>query len=498
MIAPYRGVYAAGTLTHVDGVTRLPRETAFEITPEGHFRIEVDVVQPVLGGAHLDVEGSYVPVLLLPGSTTTVTLGPGGPTFSGESAATQRNLAAYRSAAERELNGAARVRDAIHGGTLPGADALAAFERFADERRAHLATFVEEHETAPLLQEALLSEITYEAAHSAICFRYSSVLGRRSPRAGLQERFVDTVLERYPLDARGGLLSRRYLDYVANVVEVLEERANESVEDRIDAYRTLGGFTEAELQLIEGIYLNDRATFESEAFAAFDTPENRRREFSARKRFRLQGVLEGAGGLTPNEGRDRVVAQAVAKHYLAGDLIAPTRADWARIDGLIGSLPIRAHLRDEFARRTAVATPATIAEASPPASTHDVDALLRSARGKVVYIDFWATWCAPCRAEFPASRRLARAFEDEDVVFLGLCAQSDRAEWQRAIEQHGLDGIQVFLSDEDYARLAGRYGVRGFPTYVLIDRTGDVSDANAPRPSTGGEAVEAIRALLGG
>lgn len=97
---------------------------------------------------------------------------------------------------------------------------------------------------------------------------------------------------------------------------------------------------------------------------------------------------------------------------------------------------------------------------------------LRSLRGQVVLVNFWATWCPPCRVEMPAFERLYRDRADEGFVILGL-----------SVDQAGRGIVQDFLSERDITfpnamaseemkRAFG--GIRGLPTSILIDRDGRI------------------------
>ncbi|HEX9563947.1 MAG TPA: TlpA disulfide reductase family protein [Gemmatimonadaceae bacterium] len=92
--------------------------------------------------------------------------------------------------------------------------------------------------------------------------------------------------------------------------------------------------------------------------------------------------------------------------------------------------------------------------------------------GKVVLVNFWATWCIPCRAEMPLLERMWKRHRDDGFVLLGL-----------SVDRTGADGIVRFLVDRGITypvAIAGSDlevafgGVRGIPTSFLIDRTGRV------------------------
>lgn len=111
-------------------------------------------------------------------------------------------------------------------------------------------------------------------------------------------------------------------------------------------------------------------------------------------------------------------------------------------------------------------------------------------RGKVVVLDFWATWCGPCVDSVPALRDLQKRFSKEPLFkMISVSADSDEGRWRGFIEKYQLDWTQYLDRDRHIQRA---FGVRGYPTYILIDgegivrfreissrweRTGDLPDA---------------------
>jgi cytochrome c biogenesis protein CcmG/thiol:disulfide interchange protein DsbE len=109
----------------------------------------------------------------------------------------------------------------------------------------------------------------------------------------------------------------------------------------------------------------------------------------------------------------------------------------------------------------------------PALAATNADALLDlgAFRGKVVYLDFWASWCAPCRESFPWMNRLEEQFAREGLVVIAVNVDRDRAEAERFLRAHPADFRIVFDPD---GLLPDKFGVRGMPTSVLIDRQGEV------------------------
>ena len=110
---------------------------------------------------------------------------------------------------------------------------------------------------------------------------------------------------------------------------------------------------------------------------------------------------------------------------------------------------------------------------SPPAiATSAGDALdLTAFKGQVVYLDFWASWCAPCRESFPWMNRLQGELGHDGLVVIAVNVDRERADADRFLREHPGQFRIVYDSD---GLLPEKFGVRGMPTSFLIDRNGRV------------------------
>jgi cytochrome c biogenesis protein CcmG, thiol:disulfide interchange protein DsbE len=90
-------------------------------------------------------------------------------------------------------------------------------------------------------------------------------------------------------------------------------------------------------------------------------------------------------------------------------------------------------------------------------------------RGKVVYLDFWASWCVPCRQSFPWMNELQKRYADRGLTIIAVNLDHERADAEKFLRRLP-PGFQIrFDPDGDWAR---RFGVQGMPTSVLLDRNG--------------------------
>jgi thiol-disulfide isomerase/thioredoxin len=92
-------------------------------------------------------------------------------------------------------------------------------------------------------------------------------------------------------------------------------------------------------------------------------------------------------------------------------------------------------------------------------------------RGKVVLVDFWASWCGPCRNALPNLKRLQSAYSGDDFVVVSISEDDDEAGWRAFTASHQMTWPQRLDSD---GSLQHQFGVQGLPTYVLIGRDGTV------------------------
>lgn len=111
---------------------------------------------------------------------------------------------------------------------------------------------------------------------------------------------------------------------------------------------------------------------------------------------------------------------------------------------------------------------------------------LEDFRGKYVYIDLWATWCGPCRAEIPFLKEVEKKYHDKKIEFVSISIdkQTDMEKWKKMIADKQLTGVQL-LADKDWnSKFVQDFNVMGIPRFILIDPNGKVVNADAPRPSS--------------
>jgi cytochrome c biogenesis protein CcmG/thiol:disulfide interchange protein DsbE len=163
---------------------------------------------------------------------------------------------------------------------------------------------------------------------------------------------------------------------------------------------------------------------------------------------------------------------------------------WAKVVGLVVASLVVFQLL--YQRAT---PPLDEARPAPPLALPDLNGRtidLAAMRGKVVAVNFWATWCPPCKAEIPELAALWRAQRDRCFEILAVTEDSPPEEIARAMVELGIPYPVVVDPD---GKAADRYGVPGFPRTYLVDTEGVVRQVfeGAVRRST---LEEALRPLL--
>jgi len=116
----------------------------------------------------------------------------------------------------------------------------------------------------------------------------------------------------------------------------------------------------------------------------------------------------------------------------------------------------------------------TVGQIAPEISLIDKDGntvTLSSLKGKVVLVDFWASWCGPCKATLPAVVKLYNKFKDQGFDVLGVSLDTDKSAWLRTAKEYKLP---YTLVNDAGSNAATDYGVYAIPTSFLVDKTGKI------------------------
>lgn len=161
-----------------------------------------------------------------------------------------------------------------------------------------------------------------------------------------------------------------------------------------------------------------------------------------------------------------------------------TEEDLDEIDTYLAQLPA-GDIRDELQKKRdavdllAKGKPATDLKL---ATADGTEVLLSSYKGKVIYIDLWATWCGPCIQESPYFHSLAEKYKDKNIAFLAVSTDTDKKAWLNYLEKKESHLPQLISLDNEALRIGWK--LKFIPRFLLIAPDFTIIDAYAPAPSS--------------
>ena len=101
------------------------------------------------------------------------------------------------------------------------------------------------------------------------------------------------------------------------------------------------------------------------------------------------------------------------------------------------------------------------------------DAIMQKYNGKIVLVDFWATWCGPCLSGIERIRPLKEELKDKDIVFVYITNQTSPTDtWNMMIPD--IKGEHYRVTEDEWNYFASKFNISGIPHYVLVDKNGRV------------------------
>ena len=220
--------------------------------------------------------------------------------------------------------------------------------------------------------------------------------------------------------------------------------------------------------------------------------------------------------LSARAAKDRKELEAAVDAFRKALALEVANATTARFDLGIALLRLdredegKAALRESIAKhpdgptaeeaRATLADPRRARESFAPAVSMTTLAgkplTTASLHGKVVLLDFWATWCAPCVAALPEVKALAKTLAGEPFVVVGVSADFDREKLRKFVAEKGIDWPQVW--EKERRLVFGSFKVNEFPTYMILDPEGKIVYRRTgwAKQQTDEQVTEAVRKTL--
>jgi thiol-disulfide isomerase/thioredoxin len=500
-INKYNGVDKTGSIIFLDAVTRLENQEVFSVDSVGNFKTSFNLVCPTMF-SYIQVGRIFFFLYLVPGEVYHITINDNGAhVFSGENSAINNQIF--------ELNEAIKTRfkedmDKLNLYYKNDPSEYQLFEEYCDDltkrKIAYLEEYCKKKEINQKASALVKLDIIYEPACNLIGYRLDQSSVTLEKRKGLPTNFYQHLYDKYQINNPKAIACKSYINYLANIRDIMWEDSFNI--NRIIEYLTkTNRFSERELFLISNHLNRDTTIIKTKEFTGF-IDVHRGEITQLINKYLTKYLLDSVSSFPSGLGRDLIISQGISFYYLREQAFSPSKDEWIRIDSLICNKSIIAHLRkvDQFNYAQATKTTNNKTTILPSLLKNEsnkvFEKLIGKYNGKVIYIDFWATWCGPCRQEIPHSKILSSHFEGQGVVFLYLCCQSDKKNWENTIKSEQMTGDQYLLSTDEYNILSKLFNIRGIPTYVLIDKKGNIIEKNASRPSDGSITINEIDRLL--
>ncbi|PTS99664.1 hypothetical protein DBR11_11800, partial [Pedobacter sp. HMWF019] len=170
--------------------------------------------------------------------------------------------------------------------------------------------------------------------------------------------------------------------------------------------------------------------------------------------------------------------------YLLSDISVSVDMDelkhlYGKLDGNIKSLPIVKDIEKQI-NDTQYEGLTEAGLVAPDFVKKDMDGKtirLSDYKGKYVLLDFWGSWCGPCRASHPHLKEMYEQYKQDGLVIIGVAEErtKNKTAWLKAIKEDGLPWIQI-MNDEgkEKSDIVTVYNIKGFPTKILIDKEGKI------------------------
>jgi len=495
-IENYKGIYKTGKLTYFDALTRDVQDKIFTIDSLGNFDFSFKLVHPIINSIYFDIEGKYFSDFLIePNTSYEITFKNSGIQFNGKSGKQNQELSNFKDSLNLVFGDRIKKADRLHEQEVLIQEYIEHQKQLEDDKLLFLNTYSENYKMSENVKSVLASEIKFKTAHAWINYRFDYSEGSRKPRKYIPKDFYKTLFTDYAIQKKVDFQSRICIDFISNIVSVLsiEETDNNKLMSYLES---LNLYSPQEIEMLTKAYSGDKSIIETAEFNSF-YKLNEQNLMKINLKYKVQLLLENSKTLNKGLTRDLTLSQGISKYYFSNNLL-PTSDEWSQLSKLIKNKWILNYLKEYGSVKTSVAEEKTDPNQQELNSNFEEvkTKYIDKYKGKVIYIDFYATWCGPCRQEIPYAKQLHKEFINEEVIFLNLCARSKQEDWDNFKKQYELEGENYLLNNEEFYLLSEIYRVQGFPTYILIDKEGNIVDYDALRPSTKKSLYDKINEVL--
>lgn len=209
-------------------------------------------------------------------------------------------------------------------------------------------------------------------------------------------------------------------------------------------------------------------------------------------RYTLFYTLNSGTKLTPAESMQQSVDQ-ICNDTLKGMYVSARMSRYKSLENLQTDMaPFKKYfltdsIKAKYLRaETALATYAKGEKAynfNYPTVNGDMVSLA-DLKGKIVFVDTWATWCGPCKVEIPHMKKLEEELKDKNIAFVSISVDEakDQQKWMDFVKKENLGGIQLYAKGFS-SEFAQYYKINAIPRFLIFDKEGKIVTVDSPRPS---------------
>ncbi|TWF40473.1 thiol-disulfide isomerase/thioredoxin [Chitinophaga polysaccharea] len=114
-----------------------------------------------------------------------------------------------------------------------------------------------------------------------------------------------------------------------------------------------------------------------------------------------------------------------------------------------------------------------------------IEDIIKQEKGNIILLDLWASWCVPCREEFPFLKALEKEYSGKAIKFIKISLDKEIEKWENASQNEAFIDNNYLLLDINRSAIITQYQIETIPRFILLDKQGVVINADAPPPSDG-------------
>jgi thiol-disulfide isomerase/thioredoxin len=496
-IRNYKGDYKMAKFSYFDIYTQQFENKVLVFDDEGKSEVKLDLVYPLFHSATFNIVGQSFPnFLIMPGKDYNFEFDYKYIFITDESGKINRSIYNRRTIMSSEMydfNWGRCYRDIMEESNPT--KLIKWVKKMEQDRYQHLKDYCKEDPLPENVKKLIRTEIKYSSAYYLMLYRKDMYTGKI--RDNLPKDYVKNIIRDYPLKDPTISTVGGYNKYLGLLADYFTLNSNP---DEFEIIRLLSEKTDLEsfyIDKIARLIKGDELIRKDVEFMTFIKGyyKTLNKIFTD---YKLESFLNAGKSnikMGSKYGNDIVLKQQIVNFLNSGAEF--TDNQWKIIDKKLDNKNLLTSLQNIQKEKEIIKKQNEKEKAKLSRYFDQIkDKYLAKHKGKVVYIDFFATWCGPCKSEIPHSKKLHEKFKGKDVVFLNMCMKSREEDWAKMMDSEELIGENYFIEQEEDNLLTEMFKVNGYPTYILIDKNGEVANYQAPRPSWEKSIEDAIKELL--